>query len=122
MYTVTVSAPGFDTYRATAITVSVGSLSDPAARLSVGAETTTVEVTSGSPVINTISPDFSNTIDPKILEDLPVNNYRWSAYALLTPGVVADSSGSLSSGTTFCKISAAGEADPATENAWNGSR
>ena len=37
VYTVTVSAPGFDTYRATAITVSVGSVSDPAARLSVGA-------------------------------------------------------------------------------------
>ena len=40
VYTVTVSAPGFDTFRATAITVSVGSLSDPAARLSIGAETT----------------------------------------------------------------------------------
>jgi outer membrane receptor protein involved in Fe transport len=87
-YTVTVTVPGFDTFRATAVTVSVGSLSDPVARLAVGAETTTVEVTSGSPIINTTSPDFSNIIDQKVLEDLPVNNYRWSAYALLTPGVV----------------------------------
>jgi Carboxypeptidase regulatory-like domain/TonB dependent receptor len=87
-YTVTVSAPGFQTFRANALTVSVGLLSDPEARLSVGAETTTIEVTSGNPVINTTSPDFSNTIDQKVLEDLPVNNYRWSAYALLTPGVV----------------------------------
>src|SRR3984893_11078929 len=87
-YTVTVTAPGFDTFRATAVTVSVGSLSDPVVRLAIGAETTTVEVTSGSPIINTTSPDFSNIIDQKVLEDLPVNNYRWSAYALLTPGVV----------------------------------
>ena len=87
-YTVTVSAPGFQTFRANALTVSVGSLSDPEARLSIGAETTTIEVTSGNPVINTTTPDFSNTIDQKVLEDLPVNNYRWSAYALLTPGVV----------------------------------
>jgi hypothetical protein len=93
VYTVTVSAPGFDTYRATAITVSVGSLSDPEARLAIGAETTTIEVTSGNPIINTTSPDFSNTIDQKVLQDLPVANYRWSSYALLTPGVVADSSG-----------------------------
>jgi outer membrane receptor protein involved in Fe transport len=93
VYTVTVSAPGFDTYRATAITVSVGSLTDPEARLAVGSETTTIEVTSGGPVVNTTSPDFSSTIDQKILADLPVNNYRWSTYALLTPGVVADSSG-----------------------------
>src|SRR5260370_26773919 len=87
-YTVTVSAPGFQTFRANALTVSVGSLSDPEARLSIGAETTTIEVTSGNPVINTTTPDFSNTIDQKVLEDLPGNNYRWSAYALLTPGVV----------------------------------
>jgi outer membrane receptor protein involved in Fe transport len=87
-YTVTVSAPGFQTFRATALTVSVGSLSDPQARLSIGAETTTIEVMGVEAVINTTSPDFSNTIDQKVLQDLPVNNYRWSAYALLTPGVV----------------------------------
>src|SRR4030081_3213584 len=28
-----------------------------------------------------------------MLQGLPVNNYRWSAYALLTPGVVVDASG-----------------------------
>lgn len=36
VYTVTVSAPGFETFRATAITVEVGSLSDPQAKLTVG--------------------------------------------------------------------------------------
>ncbi len=56
--------------------------------LTTGAATETVEVSSAPAPINTTNNEFSNTIDLKILEDLPVNNYRWSAYALLTPGVV----------------------------------
>lgn len=92
-YTVTVAAPGFDTYRATQVTVTVGTLTDVDARLAVGSSTETVDVSSSGPVINTTSPDFTSTVDLKVLEDLPVNNYRWSSYALLTPGVVADASG-----------------------------
>jgi carboxypeptidase family protein len=93
LYTVTVSAPGFKTFRATAITVEVGLLRDPQVKMTLGAMTTTVDVSSANPPMNTTSPDFSNTIDQKILNDLPVNNYRWSSYALLTPGVVSDSNG-----------------------------
>jgi outer membrane receptor protein involved in Fe transport len=92
-YTVTVSVAGFETFRAPKVVVTVGSLTDPQVKLTVGAETTTVDVTSQSPAINTTSPDFSNTIGQKVLEDLPVNNYRWSSFALLTPGVVSDSNG-----------------------------
>ncbi len=93
LYTVTVSAPGFDTFRSDNVTVTVGSLTDPHPALGVGTESTTVNVSSDNPLINTTSPDFSNTISEKILEDLPVNNYRWSSYALLTPGVVSDGNG-----------------------------
>jgi hypothetical protein len=93
VYTVTVSAPGFQVFRAPALTVQVGSLVDPHVKLKVGSEGTTVEVTSQAPSVNTTSPDFSQTIDQKVLQDLPVASYRWSSYALLTPGVVADSSG-----------------------------
>lgn len=87
-YTVLVDAPGFQAFRSTRVNVDVGALTDPHARLVIGSANDTVNVTSDSPVINTTSPDFANVIDQKILEDLPVNNYRWSAYALLTPGVV----------------------------------
>lgn len=93
VYTVTVVAAGFETFRATAITVGVGSVSDPQAKLLVGSVTTIVDVSSANPQINTTSPDFSNTIEQKILDDLPVNNYRWSSFALLTPGVLSDSNG-----------------------------
>ncbi len=93
VYTVTVTASGFETFRSPEVAVTVGSLTDPQVKLTVGSEATTIDVTSQSPAINTTSPDFSNTIGEKILEDLPVNNYRWSSYALLTPGVVSDGNG-----------------------------
>lgn len=76
-YTVSVTAPGFQTFKTTAVTVEVGSLSDPHAVLGVGETATTVEVNTSEPLINTTSPDFANVIDQKVLEDLPVNNYRW---------------------------------------------
>jgi hypothetical protein len=87
-YTVTVTAAGFEAYKSTQVKVSVGSLTNVVPHLAPGSASETVEVSSGSPAINTTNNDFSNTIDLKVLEDLPVNNYRWSSYALLTPGVV----------------------------------
>lgn len=92
-YTVTIQAPGFQTYKAKLVTVEVGQLTNQDATLPIGNPTTTVEVTGDAPAINTTSPDFSNLISQHVLQDLPVNNYRWSAYALMTPGVVGDASG-----------------------------
>jgi hypothetical protein len=92
-YTVTITAPGFEAFESKNVTVSVGSLTDVRPKLSTGSTSETVEVTDAPPALNTTNNDFSNTIGLKVLEDLPVNNYRWSSYALLTPGVVADSSG-----------------------------
>ena len=88
LYTVTVNAGGFAAYRSTQVNVTVGSLTNVTPRLAPGSASETVEVSSQAPAINTINNAFSNTIDLKVLEDLPVNNYRWSSYALLTPGVV----------------------------------
>lgn len=87
-YTVTVTAAGFAPYEATRVLVSVGSLTNIDPRLGAAGESVVVEVSADTPVINTTNNDFSNTIGLKELEDLPVNNYRWSSYALLTPGVV----------------------------------
>ena len=93
LYTVTIVASGFQSYSSSAVDVTVGSLTNLEPRLGPVGSTETVDVTSAAPAINTTNNDFSNTIDLKVLEDLPVNNYRWSSYALLTPGVVADASG-----------------------------
>jgi hypothetical protein len=92
-YTVTISAPGFEGFKSPEVIVQVGQLTDLSPKLPVGSATQTVEVTSEAPAINTTSPELANVINQRTLQDLPVNNYRWSAYALLTPGVVADANG-----------------------------
>ena len=92
-YTVTVTAQGFQTFISPEVIVQVGLLTDLSPRLPVGSATETVEVLSESPAINTTSPDFGGLIEQRVLRDLPVNNYRWSSYALLTPAVVSDTSG-----------------------------
>ncbi len=92
-YTVTIAAPGFQGYRSAEVTVQVGLLTDISPKLPVGSESQTVEVTAEAPAVNTSTPDFSSVINQRMLQDLPVNNYRWSAYAALTPGVVLDASG-----------------------------
>ena len=64
-YSVTITAAGFDTYKASAVTVEVGVLRDLQAKLVVGSQTQTVEVSSASPMINTTSADFTGQIDSK---------------------------------------------------------
>lgn len=92
-YNVTVTAAGFNTFRSVNLTVQVGLLTDTQARLTVGSSTQTVEVTGEAPLLNTSTPDFAGVVDQEALHSLPENNYRWSAFALLTPGVVNDNNG-----------------------------
>lgn len=88
LFTVTVTAPGFGTYESTKVSVQVGVLTDLETRMKIGTASQTVEVQDVVPDMNTTSPDFAGVIGQHVLDDLPVNNYRWSAYALQSPGVV----------------------------------
>jgi hypothetical protein len=92
-YTVVITAAGFQSFKSPEVIVQVGLLTDLSPKLPVGSATQTVEVTSEAPALNTSTPELSGVIDQRALQDLPVSNYRWSAYALLTPGVVADANG-----------------------------
>jgi hypothetical protein len=92
-YNVTIGAAGFEAYHSLNLTVQVGLLTDLQPRLSVGAAAQTVEVTGEAPLVNTTGPDFAGVVDQVPLHNLPQNNYRWSAFALMTPGVVNDSNG-----------------------------
>jgi hypothetical protein len=87
-YTVTVTAAGFGAFQSKKVSVQVGLLTDLQARMNIGATAESVEVSDAAPSINTTTPEFSHVIDQTVLNDLPVNNYRWSAYALQSPGVV----------------------------------
>ncbi len=93
VYTVTITATGFQKYQSANVTVQIGLMTDISSKLTVGSATQTIEVSSETPQINTTAPDFAGVISQHVLQDLPVNNYRWSSYALLTPGVVGDANG-----------------------------
>ena len=92
-YTVTITAGGFGSYKADQVIVQVGQVTTVEPRLKVGADNQTVDVSAETPVINTESPDFTTNINEKALANIPINNRRWSALALSTPGVVSDSNG-----------------------------
>ena len=92
-YTVTVKALGFREYRASNVTIQVGQLTSIEPRLSIGNTSEVVNVTSEAPVINTESPDFASNLNQRALDNIPMNNRRWSSLAVLTPGVVNSSTG-----------------------------
>jgi hypothetical protein len=92
-YTVTIKAATFEAYRQEKVVVQVGQLTSLTPHLKTGGSTDTVTVSGVTPVLNFDSPDFSSNLNKRALEDVPVNNRRWSALALLTPGVTVDSSG-----------------------------
>ena len=91
-YTVTVAAAGFSGYK-TDVQVVLGQMTELTPHLATGSASTVVEVTTQAPVLNFDSPDFSANLNTRALENIPVNNLRWSSLALITPGVVSDSNG-----------------------------
>ena len=92
-YTVTIGAPGFETFKEVNVIVVVNGVSEVSPHMVTGAATTNVEVTGEAPVLNFESPEISSTLSTHNIEDLPLNGGRWSDMTLLTPGAVADSSG-----------------------------
>jgi hypothetical protein len=92
-YTVTIKAAGFQTFKAEKVIVTVGSLTNVSPRMQVGGSQETVSVSWETPEINLASADLSSTVNQTAVESLPIQRARWSAFAVLTPGVVHDSSG-----------------------------
>jgi hypothetical protein len=92
-YTVTLKAAGYKAYVANTVTVQVGQVTTVEPHLSAGSVDQVVEVTSEAPVLNFESPAFSSNLNQVALANIPINNRRWSALALTTPGVVSDSNG-----------------------------
>jgi outer membrane receptor protein involved in Fe transport len=92
-YRVTVTAPGFANYTASNVIVIVGQVTSLTPHLAMSSSTAEVVVTEQTPVMNLESPDFSDTLDQKAMQNVPINNRRWSSLAMTTPGVVSDSNG-----------------------------
>jgi len=92
-YTVNISSGGLAPFKAQQVIVSVGSVTDLSPRLGVNGTSETVEVTAEVLTINTTSPEFAPTLNQTAISNLPINGGRWSSFAMLTPGVVSNSSG-----------------------------
>src|SRR5580698_9516661 len=87
-YKVTIAAAGFGTETENNVIVQVGQPTTVAAHLTLGSKEQTVTVSADTATLNFEAPDFSANLNQKALQDIPVNNRRWSALALSTPGVV----------------------------------
>jgi outer membrane receptor protein involved in Fe transport len=92
-YTVTVTAPGFSSYKAQAVTVEVGRVTELSPKLGVAGTAEQIVVTGEAPEVNTTSADFAPVLNSVAIENLPINGGRWSDFALLTPGVNNNVSG-----------------------------
>jgi len=92
-YTVTISAAGFQEYKAEHTVVTVGSFTNLEPHLTVGNSSQTVTVTDAAPLVNTNSPEVNSVINQQQINNLPINGGRWSNFAVLTPGVVSNSDG-----------------------------
>lgn len=92
-YTVLIKAPNFANFEADRVVVVVGQVTSLLPHLSVASSSTQIVVSEQTPVMNLESPDFTSTLDNKSLQSIPINNKRWSALAMTTPGVVSDASG-----------------------------
>ncbi len=62
-------------------------------RLAVASSSAEVVVTEQTPIMNLESPDFTDTLNTTAMQNIPINNRRWSSLAMSTPGVVSDTSG-----------------------------
>src|SRR6476660_6663532 len=92
-YTVTVTQQGFAPFKSEQVIVQVGSVTELSPHLAIGSSTETVEVSAEAPQINSSTPEFAPTLNQVAISNLPINGGRWSSFAVLTPGVVANSSG-----------------------------
>jgi len=92
-YTVTVDATGMAPFTAEHVTVLIGSVTELTAKLNVASAGAIVQVSAEIPIVNTTSQEFSNVVNENAISNLPINNGRWSSFALLTPGAVNDGNG-----------------------------
>jgi len=86
IYSLSVTAKGFETTTSSNIEVQVGQVVREDLQLRVGATNVTVEVNSAQPLLNTDSATVGQVISNQQLTDLPLNGRGFYRLAELTPG------------------------------------
>lgn len=98
-YSITVTRKGFKTFISAHNVLTVGQALVVDARLTVGAESETIEVQSSYERINTTSATISDVVTGGELKSLPLNGRNPLTLLAMEPGVVQRPSGSSGSGT-----------------------
>ncbi len=86
-YSVSASAPGFQTEVRSGIDLAVGQAAEVDLNLRIGAENTKVVVTSSGPILQTQSGSLNLTVTNTQVESLPLNGRQFTQLAELSPGV-----------------------------------
>jgi hypothetical protein len=89
-YRVEATGSGFGKVDANNLTLLVGQTLTIDLSLSVQGASSTVEVTSETPLLDTERTEVSQVVDQAVIQNLPVNGRNWSDFVLLTPNVVQD--------------------------------
>ncbi len=96
-YKAEISAPGFGS-QSQLFKLDVSQVQAMNFKLSVGGSSTTVEVTTAAPLVETETSSTGTVINDRQLSDLPLNGRNFTQLALLMPGVTRGAYGSAASG------------------------
>src|SRR3954453_2722803 len=89
-YKVTATSAGFGRVEASNINLLVGQTVTIDLNMTVQSATTTVEVSSATPILDVERTEVSQVVDQQFIQNLPVNARNWSTFVLLTPNVTQD--------------------------------
>src|SRR5580698_9221590 len=96
-YHVEIKKDGFKTATAD-LTLEVSQVQEISLKLEAGSVTTTVDVTSGVPLVDTATSSLGEVIQGRQVTELPLNGRNFTQLALLTPGVTRGAYGDIASG------------------------
>ena len=97
-YSVTVVENGFKTFSVPSIALAVGDRAREDAKLEVGSEAQTVQVTGQTPALQTDSSDVASTVTEQAVQDLPLSGRNYINLAQITPGAGPGPGNGLTSG------------------------
>jgi len=86
-YSITASAPGFKSFTATGIVLTIDQEYVEPVKLEVGSTSEVVEVKADAVQVNTTDQQLSNVVDSTTLEELPLISRTFTALELIEPGV-----------------------------------
>ncbi|WP_433974359.1 TonB-dependent receptor domain-containing protein [Tunturiibacter lichenicola] len=97
-YSIAVKASGFQSQIVKDLSVEAGDRARSDIHLALGAESTTIEVTASTPLLQADSATVSSTVTAKAVQDLPLNGRNFVQLVGLVPGANEGAGNGLSSG------------------------